>query len=187
VALYIRAANGPSVSLTAVTSASTATTRGSNVTIASWVSRLTWARVTPGTLSSADRTATMHPSQSIPSTANVTVAKRGEVRHALAQRAKVTRNRRLVMGVCPRARYHITKARFVNAGMSIVGCREATQDNCGGLVWEAIAKADFRRNASIWASSTYTTLACLARTASDRRCSRQSSQETRQLSGAFPS
>src|SRR6185503_10029565 len=92
---------GPSASFTVVISASTATLRGSNVTIVSPVSRLTCARVTPGTLSSADRTATRHPSQAMPPIVNVTVANWGEVRHALAQRATVTSNWRLVMGVCP--------------------------------------------------------------------------------------
>jgi hypothetical protein len=56
----------------------------------------------------------MQPSQIIPSTANVTVAERGEVRQALAQRAIVAKNRRLVMGMCPRTRNHITKSQFVN-------------------------------------------------------------------------
>jgi hypothetical protein len=89
-----------------VTNASTATVLGSNVTIASWVSRLTCARVTPGTLSSADRTATMHPSHIIPSTARVTVAGFAEVRHALAQRATITIQWRLVMGMSSCAQSH---------------------------------------------------------------------------------
>ena len=105
-ARYCRVDSGPSASFTVVTSASTATTRGSNVTIASPALRSTWTRVTPGTLSSADRTASMHPSQIMPATANVTVADRGEVLHALVQRATVINSWRLVMGMSSCARSH---------------------------------------------------------------------------------
>jgi hypothetical protein len=42
----------------------------------------------------------MHPSQSIPATANVTVADCGAVRQAVVQRAIVKKNTRLVIGVC---------------------------------------------------------------------------------------
>jgi hypothetical protein len=48
----------------------------------------------------------MHPSQSIPATANVTVAERGEVRQAFAQRAIVKKNTRLVIGVCSQSQSH---------------------------------------------------------------------------------
>jgi hypothetical protein len=43
----------------------------------------------------------MQPSQSIPSTANVTVAERGEVRHPPAKQATVVKKRRLVISVRP--------------------------------------------------------------------------------------
>jgi hypothetical protein len=109
-ARYIRVDSGPSASFTVVTSASTATTRGSNVTIASPALRSTCTRVTPGTLSSADRTATTHPSQTMPATANVTVAGRGDVLHPIVQSATVINNCRLVMGVssCPQS-HHKTR------------------------------------------------------------------------------
>jgi hypothetical protein len=48
----------------------------------------------------------MHPSQSIPATAKVTVAERGEVRQAFVQRAIVKKNRRLVIGVCSQSQSH---------------------------------------------------------------------------------
>jgi hypothetical protein len=57
----------------------------------------------------------MQPSQSIPSTANVTVAERGEVRHPPAKQATVVKKRRLVISVRPRTRNHSTKPRFVNS------------------------------------------------------------------------
>ena len=108
-ARYCRGDNGPSASFTTFTSASTDTTRGSNVTIATPFlrsTRSTCARVTPGTSSSADRTATMQPSQSIPATANVTVADCGAVRQAVVQRAIVKKNWRLVIGVGSSSQSH---------------------------------------------------------------------------------
>jgi hypothetical protein len=42
----------------------------------------------------------MHPSQSIPATANVTVAERWEVPQAVVQRAMVKKKWRLVIGMC---------------------------------------------------------------------------------------
>jgi len=48
----------------------------------------------------------MHPSQSIPATANVTVAERWEVRQAFVQRAIVKKNTRLVIGVCSQSQSH---------------------------------------------------------------------------------
>ena len=57
----------------------------------------------------------MHPSQSIPATANVTVAERWEVRQAFVQRAIVKKNTRLVIGVCSQSPNHITKHAFVSA------------------------------------------------------------------------
>ena len=104
-----RGDNGPSAWFTARIKASTEAVRGSNVTIATpplRSTRSTCARVTPGTSSSADRTATMHPSQSIPATAKVTVAERWEVRQAFVERATVKRNTRLVIGVCSHSQSH---------------------------------------------------------------------------------
>src|SRR4030095_2404040 len=106
-ARYIRVDSGPSASFTVVISASTATMRGSNVTIASPALRSTCTRLTPGTLSSADRTATTHPSQTMPATANVTVAGRGDVLHPIVLRATVINHWRLVMSVssCPQSNH----------------------------------------------------------------------------------
>src|SRR5206468_1027359 len=70
---YLMKSAGPCALLTASISFSTVVCRGSNVTIASWFSRLTIARETPLTSSSADRTALIHPSHIIPSTMRVTV------------------------------------------------------------------------------------------------------------------
>src|SRR5262245_25932299 len=80
--------------------------RGLNVTTASPASRFTCTRATPGTPSSADRTATMHPSQIIPATANVTVADCGDVRHALMPTAIVNSHSRLVISVSSEPAHH---------------------------------------------------------------------------------
>src|SRR5687767_1734945 len=107
--------------------------RGSNVTIACPPLRSTRSactRVTPGTLSSADRTATMHPSQSIPSIPNVTVADRGEVRQALTQRATVTNHWRLVM-MSSYAQSHHENTRMLTA--KIRSRVRARNQGCEGL------------------------------------------------------
>lgn len=69
------------------------------MTTISPVSRLTCTRVTPGTSSSADRTATMQPSQIMPSTASVTMADRGTARQAAATAVMVSNSSRLVIDV----------------------------------------------------------------------------------------
>jgi hypothetical protein len=48
----------------------------------------------------------MHPSQSIPATANVTVDERWEAVHAVVQRAIVNNNSRLVIGVSSQSQSH---------------------------------------------------------------------------------
>jgi hypothetical protein len=67
----------------------------SYVTIASLFSRDTWTRVTPLTASSADRTASMHPSHVMPSTVRVTVfaPASGDVAGALRQDAATVATR----------------------------------------------------------------------------------------------
>lgn len=69
------------------------------MTTTSPVSRLTCTRVTPGTSSSADRTATMQPSQIIPSTASVTMADRGTARQPAATAVMVSNSSRLVIDI----------------------------------------------------------------------------------------
>jgi hypothetical protein len=72
----------------------------------------------------------MHPSQSIPSTANVTVADCGELRQAFAQRATVNINWRLVIGVCSRPQSHHENTRD---GQRVAETDSAPNEGCGRL------------------------------------------------------
>jgi hypothetical protein len=100
-----RKGNGSCTAFSAAIRASTFVARGSYVATASCFSRLTCARVTPLTPSSADRTAAMQPSQTMPSTARVTVAVVGAAGgaadrcaslHAPARNGRINSHSRLV-------------------------------------------------------------------------------------------